>query len=76
MTMQYLIRRIFFVANVLLLLAGIAFCLYALVRLILNPSGWVISLILLAVGLMSEFLFARLYIIRKSKFPLPGIDYE
>lgn len=76
MIMQYLLRKAFFVVNILLLLAGFSFCLYTLVRLILNPANWVIYLILFAAGLLSEFLFSRLYILRKSKFPLPGIDYE
>lgn len=76
MTVQYLIRRTLFVGNVLLLIAGIVCCIYAIVRLILAPGTWLFSLLLFAVGVFSEILFTGLYILRKKSFPLPGIDYK
>ncbi|MBN1198217.1 MAG: hypothetical protein JXA23_02615 [Bacteroidales bacterium] len=74
--MTYLIRRVFFVGNILLLMIGFACCIYAIVRWILEPDAWLFALLLFAIGFLAQLLFSGLYLLRKKRFPLPGIDYK
>ncbi|MBL6950930.1 MAG: hypothetical protein ISR57_09835 [Bacteroidales bacterium] len=69
-------RRILYLLNVLLILASFALCIYAIVMFFINPQDWVFTLELLGIGVGSGILFFILYVVRKSYFPLPGIDYK
>ncbi|TSA25485.1 MAG: hypothetical protein D4R67_09955 [Bacteroidetes bacterium] len=74
--MWYLIRRVLFLGNVILFLAAFALCIYAVARLILAPDTWLFCLLLFGIGVVSGILLYGLYLVRKSRFPLPGIDYK
>ncbi len=69
-------RRVLYILNVILILASFALCIYAIVLFFINPQDWISTLVLLGTGVGCAILFFFLYIIRKSYFPLPGIDYK
>lgn len=74
--MKYMIRRVLFLVNVLLILAAFALSVFAVVRVILAPDKWLFCILLLGIGVVAGILLYGLYLIRKSRFPLPGIDYK
>ncbi len=74
--MSYIFRRVLFLTNVILLLASGALCCYSVFLFFANPQEWLFSLMKLGVGLFSGAFFLLLFIVRKRKFPLPGIDYK
>ncbi|MFH1298092.1 MAG: hypothetical protein ABIJ04_12645 [Bacteroidota bacterium] len=74
--MSYIFRRILFLANVILLLGSGALCAYSIFILFTNPEEWLFSLMMLGIGVITGVFFFVLYIVRKRKFPIPGIDYK
>jgi len=74
--MSYITRRILFLANVILLLVSCIICIYSVFMLFINPDDWLFTLMLLGIGVITGVFFFVLYVVRKRKFPLPGIDYK
>ena len=69
-------RRVLYLLNVICILAAFALCIYAIVMLFIHPQDWISTLDVLGIGVASTILFFFLYLIRKSYFPVPGIDYK
>ncbi|MFC2102648.1 hypothetical protein ACFLS7_06595 [Bacteroidota bacterium] len=74
--MSYIFRRVLFLANLILLLASGALCSYSAFLLFANPQEWLFALMKLGLGLLSGAFCFLLFVVRKRKYPLPGIDYK
>jgi len=69
-------RGLWFLLNVILIIAATGLCIFSIVRLCFNLQDWKFSLLLLSIGIVTGIFSVALYIYRKSKSPLPGIDYK
>ena len=74
--MSYKVKLILYLITKLFLIAAAFGILYSAYMLFTNLDEWIFWLAALVVNFILLGIFIGLYILRKSKFPLPGIDYK
>lgn len=74
--MSYFFRLVLFLSNVMLFCGSVILCLYSLIMILVEPDEWTFRLALLGVGMAGGIISLVLYVVRKNKVPVPGIDYR
>jgi len=69
-------RRVLFLFSVIFIITSLGIIVFAFITFFMDTRDWLFPLILLGIGLGSGTVSVILYLVRKSRFPVPGIDYK
>ena len=72
----YIKRKTLYLLSLIFILVSLGTIIYFTINLFLDLDNWEIWLIKIAGSIIAFAIFCFLYVIRKSLFPLPGIDYK
>jgi len=69
-------RRFMFFINLFAIIVAAAIFLYCTFQLIMNLEFWITWLMRVLISLVFVFVMFLLFIIRKTYYPLSGVDYK